>query len=371
MSGGGTAGHVYPAIAVANRFAEAHDDVLFVGTPSGLESRVVPAAGIAFRGMAAEGFDRSRPTTLLTSSAIIAASATRAGALLASYRPDVVLGFGGYVSIPVGAAAALRGVPLVLHEQNSVPGLANKVLSRWARSVGITYEESARFLARPERVTLTGNPVRDEVCEASRSDGRALFGVPDDAIVLLAFGGSRGARHLNESLVSVSDRILADDSTVVVHVAGPLEASAVRESLRGAVKDAPRRWQVHEYIEDMGSALAAADLVVARAGATSIAEITALGRPAVLVPYPYATDDHQTLNAQALVEHDAAVMVPDAEIDDSRFGDVIVELLVDGERRASMAAASKALGRPGAAADVAELARSAAQCAGMIREEGD
>ncbi len=351
---------MYPALTVAEQFAAEPDSVEFVGTPNGLEARLVPEAGVAFRGLAASGFDRARPWTLVTSSARIAISTLRAWSWFGKERPDVVIGFGGYVSIPVGFAALLRGIPLVLHEQNSVPGLANRVLSRWAAKVGVTYEESLARLDRPARAVVTGNPVRPQVLASTREAGRRAFGVADDATMLLVFGGSRGARHVNSAVVALRDRVLERPEVVVVHAAGSLEAATVRDQLASAGGDGGGRWRVLDYIDDMGAALAAADLVVARSGATSIAEITALGRAAVLVPYPYATDDHQTTNAAAMVAHGAALLFADADIDGERFGDAVVELLGDAERRATMSAASKALGRPDAAARVAALAREAA-----------
>ena len=351
---------MYPALTVADRFGDAPDEVLFVGTPNGLEARLVPEAGVSFRGLSAAGFDRGRPLTLLTSSARLAASTLIAWRWLGAERPDVVLGFGGYVSIPVGFAAALRRIPLVLHEQNSVPGLANRTLSRWAVAVGVTYQESSELLAHPERAVLTGNPVRPSVLAADRVSGRQALGLAADALVLLVFGGSRGARHLNSAILGLRERLLAIPNLHIVHVAGVTEVAAVSEALRAAGGDGDGRWRAVGYLHDMGSALAAADLIVARAGATSIAEITALGLPAVLVPYPYATDDHQTKNGAAMVAHGAAELVADADIDSARFGDIVVGLLGDPARRATMAAASKGLGRPDAADRVAALARKAA-----------
>jgi UDP-N-acetylglucosamine--N-acetylmuramyl-(pentapeptide) pyrophosphoryl-undecaprenol N-acetylglucosamine transferase len=357
MSGGGTAGHVYPALAVAGRLAEEHDAVLFVGTPSGLEARLVPQAGVAFEGLKASGYDRARPWTLITSTVRIAVSTVRALGLLARFKPDVVMGFGGYVSIPVGLAAGLRRTPLVVHEQNSVPGLANRFLSRFADAVGVTYGESTPRLAHGDRAEMTGNPVRPAVLDADRAAGREALGLPAESTVLLVFGGSRGARHLNSAVVGLRDRILGVQGVHVVHVTGRTEVETVREALSGLAADEQDRWRVYDYIDDMGGALAAADLVVARAGATSIAEITALGKAAVLVPYPYATDDHQTTNAAAMVAHGAAELVADSEIDGAHFGDLIVELLSDGPRRATMSDASRALGRPDAAEHLIDLAR--------------
>ncbi len=351
---------MYPALTVAGHLAAEHDDVLFVGTPDGLEARLVPEAGVAFRGLRASGFDRARPWTLMTSSVRIALSAIRAWWWMVAEKPDVVIGFGGYVSIPVGIAALMRGVPLVLHEQNSVPGLANKVLSHWATAVGVTYGESGPLLAHPERVEVTGNPVRPEVLAADRTRGRKALSLPQASTVLLVFGGSRGARHLNAAVVALRDRLLANRKVRVVHIAGKLEVESVRSALDAAGGDANGRWRVLDYVDDMGSALAAADLVISRAGATSIAEMTALGLPAVLVPYPFATDDHQTKNAATMVAYEAAKLVADDELDGERFGDIVVELLGDDGRRATMSDASLTLGRPYAAAQLAQLARCAA-----------
>jgi UDP-N-acetylglucosamine--N-acetylmuramyl-(pentapeptide) pyrophosphoryl-undecaprenol N-acetylglucosamine transferase len=361
MSGGGTAGHVYPALTVAELLVAERDEVLFVGSPQGLEARLVPEAGVAFRPLAAAGWDRARPLTFVTSTLRTALSAVTAWRWIGADRPDVVLGFGGYVSIPVGLAAVARRVPLVLLEQNSVPGLANRFLSRWAGWVGVTYEESARHLAHPDRVVTTGNPVRPRVLMSTRERGRDALGVDAAATMLLVFGGSRGARHINQALVGLRDRLLGIDGLVIVHVAGRAEADDVRRALSDAGGDGVGRWRVLDYLDDMGSALAGCDVVVARAGATSIAEITALGVPAVLVPYPYATDDHQTGNARALASNGAAVVMADAELDSQRFGDELVGLLSDEGSRATMAAASRALGRPDAAARVVALARAASK----------
>jgi len=345
---------------VAEHLVAERDEVTFVGTPQGLESRLVPEAGVRFRALNASGFDRARPWTAVTSSVGIAVSALRAWSWLGTERPDAVIGFGGYVSLPVGLAAVMRGIPLVLHEQNSVPGLANRVLSRWAAAVGVTYDESIALLARPERAVLTGNPVRSEVLAATRSKGRDLLGVSEQATLLLVFGGSRGARHLNSAIVTLAARLAQVEGVKIALVAGPSETASVTHALQGAPHSVRDALSVFDYVSDMGSAIAAADLVVARAGATSIAELTALGAPCVLVPYPFATDDHQTTNAAAMVAHGAAVLVSDAELDDERFGDELVSLLEDRDRRATMSAASRGLGRPDAGARVAELARAAA-----------
>ncbi|MFR5000763.1 MAG: UDP-N-acetylglucosamine--N-acetylmuramyl-(pentapeptide) pyrophosphoryl-undecaprenol N-acetylglucosamine transferase, partial [Slackia sp.] len=197
LSGGGTAGHINPALALADELRARGHEVCYAGTPAGVEARLVKQAGIEFVAFEAAGFDRQKPWTLITSTARIAASAGKAKRWMRSCRPDAVVGFGGYVCIPVGLAAASSGVPLVMHEQNSVMGMANKFLGKKARAVALTYEEAGRDIADASKIVVTGNPVRASVLNATRAEGRALLGIPDDAVMLLVFGGSLGARHIN------------------------------------------------------------------------------------------------------------------------------------------------------------------------------
>jgi len=345
---------------VAEQLVESGHDVAFVGTPHGLEARLVTEAGIEFFSVPSKGFDRSRPWTFITAGLTVLASLVRAASLVRRYRADVIAGFGGYVSLPVGIAAVLTRTPLVLAEQNSVPGLANRVLSGRARSVAVTYEGSRAHLKRPERAVLTGNPVRSAVIEADRDAGRRALGLSEDDLVLLVFGGSRGARHINDTMVTLWPDLSAIDGLQVVHVAGRIEAASVRERVEAA-GNAEGRYRVFDYIDGMGDAIAACDAIVARAGATSIAEITAIGRPAILVPYPYATDDHQTLNARAVAEGGGAFVVADSELDTSVFEDAVHRLLTDAALRERMAASAKELGRPLAAVELAALIVDAAR----------
>lgn len=340
---------------MAARLVAGGHEVTFVGTPDGLEARLVAEAGIPFQSVRAKGFDRGNPFTFISSTAVIFASVWKALRLLSATQPDAVLGFGGYVSLPVGLAAVLRRVPLTLHEQNSVPGLANRVLSRWADAVGVTYEGSLAHLKHPERGTVTGNPVRESVLAADRDRGRTAFGLSQDATVLLVFGGSRGARHINDTFVDLAPDLMRVPSLQVLHVAGRIEAASVAARVAEVLGAEEPRYRVVEYIDAMGDAIAAADMVVARAGATSIAEITAIGRAAVLVPYPYATDDHQTLNARAVSSAGGAEVVPDGELGTREFRDAVLSIVDDGERRSAMAAASAALGRRDASGRVAAL----------------
>jgi UDP-N-acetylglucosamine--N-acetylmuramyl-(pentapeptide) pyrophosphoryl-undecaprenol N-acetylglucosamine transferase len=361
LSGGGTAGHIYPALSVAQRLLAGGHEVAFAGTPDGLEARLVPEAGIAFFAVPSRGFDRGRPLTIFSSGFVAARALGVALSVLRRFSPDVVVGFGAYVSLPVGLAAVARGVPLVVHEQNAVPGLANRVLSRWAAAACVTYEGSVHRLRHPERARVTGNPVRPEILAADRLRGRRDLGVPDDALVLLVFGGSRGARHLNETFVDLAEELMEVPRLWVVHSTGRAEHESVAAAIRRRLGGEQPRYRMVDYIDRMGDALAAADMVVARAGATSIAEITAVGRPAILVPYPYATGDHQTLNARALAQAGAAEVVADADLGEPAFRDAVMRLVHDAERRERMARVAAGLARPDAASRVAQVALAAAE----------
>jgi UDP-N-acetylglucosamine--N-acetylmuramyl-(pentapeptide) pyrophosphoryl-undecaprenol N-acetylglucosamine transferase len=364
LAAGGTAGHVNPALALAEELRDRGHDVRFYGTERGMESRLVPAQGFAYTGLDLQGFDRSRPWT----GAVALVKERRARKrLLADFSrdgaPGAVVGFGAYVCFPLVAAAAKAQVPLVLHEQNSVAGMANKLLARKASVLALTYPAAqAQFAgktAASTRVLVCGNPVRRSVLAPTREQGRAALGLPADATVLLVFGGSLGARHINDAVAALKDRLLADPSVYVLHAAGARDHERAAAAL--ALTDAERaRWRLVPYIEDMGSCLAAADLVLSRAGASSVAEIAARCVPSVLVPYPYATENHQAANAALLTDVGGALAVDDDALDGAAFADGLLGLLADPDRRARMRAGLEGLGGAGAAGRLADAVEAAA-----------
>ncbi len=254
----------------------------------------------------------------------------------------------------------IRGIPVVVHEQNSVMGMANKYLAKRAAAVCLTYEHAAEALADKSRVRVTGNPVRESVFSATREQGRARFGVPEGARMLLVTGGSLGARHLNQAVAALKDELLAYGDLHIVQVTGPKELDAVREQL-ALSPEQQARWQLLGYTDHMGDAMAAADVVVSRAGATSLAEISARALPALLVPFPFATEDHQTMNAQACVEAGAAYLVADADVEGPEFARKLRELIEDEDVRARMAAAARAQKTRDAAGLLADAVMEAAR----------
>ncbi|GGI04327.1 undecaprenyldiphospho-muramoylpentapeptide beta-N-acetylglucosaminyltransferase [Egicoccus halophilus] len=360
VAGGGTAGHVFPAIAVAKELQRQADvEPVFVGVPDRLEARLVPPEGFRLHEIAAVSVPRRPSAALLRLPFALRASIRACERIARAERAAAVVTFGGYVSFPLDRAAKRLGLPLVVHEQNAVPGLTNRVAARWADRVAVTFPGSADRFPQPERVAVTGDPVREDILrldrDAERPAAREAFGLEPDVPTLLVFGGSQGAASLNRAIVDAHAR-WGTDALQVLHAAGRsqhADATAawdrVREGRPGL------RVQVVDFIDDMARAYAAADLVVCRAGATSIAELTVLGLPAVLVPYPSATGDHQTANARALEQTGGALVVADADLDGASLVAAAEPLLTDPDHHARMAAASRAFGRPDAAANVARL----------------
>ena len=366
IAAGGTAGHVNPALALAEELRDRGHDVRFFGETRRLEGTLVPQAGFPFTPVHVTGFDRQRPWTLATA---LIHLAKEQGRLVKAFRsgelpcPDVAIGFGAYLELPLVRAAHKLGVPVALHEQNSVPGLANKQSAKLAKLIGIAQPSVEKIFrehcAADTHIELTGNPVRRSVLEGDRARGRAALGVPENATMLLVFGGSLGAKHLNERLAALKAELLAMPNLYVVQSTGKELYDDTVAAL--ALTDAEAaRWQVRPYIDNMGDTLAAADLVLSRAGASSVAEIAALHVPSVLVPYPFATADHQTTNARYLVDAGAAVMCADADIDADAFRDELLGLLTSPDRRARMRDAAHGLGQDKSAQTLADALESIA-----------
>lgn len=361
IAAGGTAGHVNPALALADELRERGHEVHFFGESRRLEGTLVPKEGFPFHPVHVTGFDRRRPWTLVTALMHLSHEEHRLIEAFGSGElpmPDVAIGFGAYLELPLMRAAAKLGIPIALHEQNSVPGLANKRTAKSARLIALgqpAAEDVMRSCAgRSSEVVFTGNPVRSSVLEGDRSRGRVALGIPQDATVLLVFGGSLGARHVNERLASLKRELLAIEGLHVVHSTGKNGYDETLQALD--LTDAEvSRWRVMPYIDDMGDTLAAADLVVSRAGASSVAEIAALAVPSILVPYPLATADHQTTNARLLTDAGAAVKFSDDDIDGDAFRDELLGLLGDAPRRSSMREAARGLAQDKAAAMLADL----------------
>jgi UDP-N-acetylglucosamine--N-acetylmuramyl-(pentapeptide) pyrophosphoryl-undecaprenol N-acetylglucosamine transferase len=362
IAGGGTAGHVFPAIALAQELARSGDaEVRFLGTSDGLEARSVPEAGFVFTPIQAE------PLARKLSWATARAPVTALRSVVAS-RPlvrdaDVVVGMGGYVSLPPVLAARWSRRPVVLHEQNAVPGLANKVVARQARAVALSFADAAVRLPHGARTVVTGNPVRERILEvpanrdALRKEAFAELDLEADRFTVLVFGGSLGALHVDRT-VSAALHLLRDRADLQLLVlTGPdhleLVAGPAREPMALRVR-------ALAFLDRMELGYAAADAVVARAGATSVAELAVCGLPSLLIPYPHATANHQEANARELERAGAAEVLLDAALEPADLASRIERLAGDPVRRRAMSAAATAWAKPDAAARLAAVVREAA-----------
>jgi UDP-N-acetylglucosamine--N-acetylmuramyl-(pentapeptide) pyrophosphoryl-undecaprenol N-acetylglucosamine transferase len=358
IAGGGTAGHVFPALAVAAELRRSAPDLepVFVGVADRLEAKLVPEAGFRLHTIEAVSIPRRPSPALLRVPGALRAGVARCRELIREEAAAAVVTFGGYVSFPLDRAAWREQIPLVIHEQNSVPGLTNRVAGRWADRIAVTFPGSADGFRHPERTVVSGNPVRAAVLEldrdARRAEARRRFGLAPDVPTVLVFGGSQGARSINRAIIEAHGRWKLADLQVL-HAAGAGGyASSASGWERARAGGAGPTTQLVDFIDAMDDAYAAADVVVCRAGATSIAELTVLGIPAVLVPYPHATADHQTGNARALERAGGAVVIDDDDLDGASLVAAVRPLLEDAERYTRMARAARAFGRRDAAAIV-------------------
>jgi UDP-N-acetylglucosamine--N-acetylmuramyl-(pentapeptide) pyrophosphoryl-undecaprenol N-acetylglucosamine transferase len=348
IAGGGTGGHLYPGMAVAEEVVRRGGQVLFVGTARGLEARAVPAAGYALELLEVSGLKRVGLMAVLRGLLRLPKAFFRSLSILRHFRPDVVLGVGGYASGPVVLAAALWGCPTAIQEQNSVPGITNRILSRLVRVVMVAFDEARRFF--PARKTETiGNPVRSKLVATLVSSNAD----PSASPRLLVVGGSQGARAVND-LVLAAVEFLAKSGSLpaLVHQTGPSDESRCNERYRAMGVAA--RIEVRPFIDDMAAEYHRASLVIARAGALTLAELAIAGRPAILIPLPTAADDHQSKNAARFAAANAAIVLNQRTATGAELAQLLTDLLVDPGRRQAMAAAMRSLARPKAAADVVD-----------------
>jgi UDP-N-acetylglucosamine--N-acetylmuramyl-(pentapeptide) pyrophosphoryl-undecaprenol N-acetylglucosamine transferase len=356
LAGGGTGGHLFPALAVADELRGRHpgSEITFVGGRRGLETRLVPAAGYPLRTLGVSGLKGVSPWSRFAGAVRAGWAVLRSMAWMYRRRPDLVIGVGGYASGPAVLAARMLGVKTMVMEQNHFPGATNRFLAKHVDAVCLPSEAARQRLAGPgtlaARVTVTGNPVRREFADIGEPSARAELSV-------LVCGGSRGARSINDAVVDALPRIAKLERVPrVVHQTGRDDEQRITDAYRRQYPDG--RWEVHAFIDDRPARFADADLVLSRAGATTVAELAASGRPAILVPYPFAADDHQRLNAEAVRDAGGALMVLDGELDGDTIAELVRELGANPARLRNMGRASRTLAHPDATARIADVADS-------------
>lgn len=353
IAGGGTGGHVFPALAVARELKKQSPGarITFVGTVRGIESKIVPKEGFDVRFIRSEGLMGKGAIGTLRSALTIPLSLIDSYRVLREIGPELVFGVGGYSSGPVTLCAKLMGIQTVIHEQNTLPGLTNRMLGKIVDRVAVSYQESIKFFPA-EKTRLTGNPVREEITEGDRSRGYALFSLQHDRFTIFVFGGSRGASHINHA-VGEALAYLAPvrDKIQFLHQTGDRESGPMKEVYHAR----EFRGTVLPFAYEMADAYAVADLIISRAGATTLAELTACGKAAILVPYPHAAGNHQEMNARKLWDIGAAQMLLDRDLNGKTLADMIMHLLQDPEAIGEMERTSKSVGSTDATWKIAGL----------------
>lgn len=345
ISGGGTGGHIYPALALIDTLKkdDENSSFLYVGTSRGLESKIVPNAGIDFKTLEIQGFKRSLSLENFKTIYLFLKSVHEAKKLIKEFKPDVVVGTGGYVCGAVVYAASQMHIPTFIHEQNSIAGVTNKFLSHFVDKIGICFE-AARKDFPSQKVVFTGNPRAQQVANIKATGRISNLGLKENKKTVLIFGGSRGAKRINDATVAALD-LFRTDEYQILFVTGGIYYEKIKEDVK---KSNLKNIVIKPYIQDMPSILPEIDLIVGRSGATSLAEITALGIPSILIPSPNVTHDHQTFNARSLAEINAAVMIREDTLNKEKLADLVNNLMQDDKKRTQIAMNAKKAGIPDA-----------------------
>ena len=347
LAGGGTGGHVIPALAIAHQLKKSYNaECLFIGTARGIENRLVPAAGFPLQLVRVGALNRVSFATRLKTIFDLPRAVWDAGRMLNEFSPDIVIGVGGYASGPAMLAALGKHVPTLAFEPNVVPGFANRVVAKFVSGAAVHFQETAKYFRHAE---VTGVPVRQAFFEIKPRHG----GTP----TLLVFGGSQGAHAINEAIFRCLSVLQREAPGIrIIHQTGERDYNDALAAYRTLAESASSMCEVSKFIEDMPSAFAQADLVVCRSGASTVAEIAAAGKPAVFVPFPRAADDHQRVNAEALARAGAAVVVEESKLEGVWLAETIAALLQDPQRLRQMSEAARSLAHPNAAHDIADMA---------------
>ncbi len=359
---GGTAGHINPALGVAQRLKEALPDseFLFVGAAGNMETELVPREGFEIKTVTITNISRSMSLEGLRHNAgtvkNVLTSTSAAKKIISEFRPDVVIGTGGYVCYPVLRAAHSLGIPTVVHESNAVPGLTTKMLAGVADKILVGFEESRQYYKHPERVEVTGTPVREAFRNADKTQARQQLGLDAEKPLVVSVWGSLGAAFMNKTMVGFIDKALGNPFFGVIHSAGKGGYKTMLEALEAqGINNGENGMEIREYIYDMPLVMAAADLVICRSGASTLSELAVLGKPAVLVPSPNVTNNHQEKNAQVLEKAGAAVVVPESQISADKLLGTVSLLLSRPETLEEMAKQMKSLDAGNSTERIAEI----------------
>lgn len=347
ITGGGTGGHIYPAISIAKKIKQEipEADILYVGTQSGLESDIVPKEGIAFKTVRVKGFQRKLSPDTFKSLTELALGLNDARKIIRQYSPDLVIGTGGYVCGPIVLLASLARIPTMIHEQNAFPGITNKILSKFVSKIACSFEEARKYFSNKEKIQITGNPIREDLLQIDRADALEELGLDGNAKTVLSFGGSGGQRSLNDCMLDYILKKSGDTNVQIVHITGKRFYESFKSKLEeNGMADLPENIRVMEYCYEIPKYLVSSDIVVTSAGAITIAEITALGKPSILIPKKNTAENHQEYNARALEKRGASIVLLEDELAGVDFSEKLDGLISDEEALKHMGSMSKEAG---------------------------
>ncbi len=345
MTGGGTGGHIYPAIAIANKIQEEYNDaeILFVGTQKGLESEIVPSCGYDIKTITVSGFNRKELMKNIDTLKRVVKGLKEANDIIRDFKPDIVIGTGGYVCGPVVLAAALKGIKTFIHEQNAFPGMTNKILSRFADIIFISFEESRKYFRNKKKIVLSGNPLRDEFFRQNYKRAKEKLNIQESDFAIICFGGSRGAEKINEHMLKVIEILNGIEGVKLFFVTGKVHYEMIQKEIQERKILLSDNIVVLDYIHNMSDYMLASDLVISRAGALTISEICACGKPSILIPSPYVTGNHQYHNAKVVADRGAAYMIQEKELNEDKMIRIIFKLKNSSKIKNEMMKQSKEL----------------------------
>lgn len=348
VTGGGTGGHIYPALAIAHKIKETFPDaqLLYVGTDKGMESQIVPREGFRFKSIRVKGFRRKISLDTLKSVKELVLGMKDARRIIKHFNPDMVIGTGGYVCGPMVILGAMKGIPSIIHEQNAFPGVTNKILSRFVDCVAISFEESRKYFKKAKNVHLTGNPIRNNFTNIDLDKAYKKFNFKKDIPIVLSFGGSGGQKSLNSSMLGLMNKYSDRKDIQILHVTGKNHYDKFNEALyKRGLNNLSDHIKVVPYLYDMPLALGVSNLVITSAGAITLSEITALGIPSILIPKAYTAENHQEYNARAMEKNGASVVILEKDLNKNILYDTVEELLNNKKKISIMKKKTKALGK--------------------------
>lgn len=347
ITGGGTGGHIYPAISIAKKIAQEVPDaeLLYVGTQNGLEADIVPKEGIEFKTVRVKGFQRKISPDTFKSLLELALGLNDARKIIRQYGPDLVIGTGGYVCGPIVLLAAIGRIPTMIHEQNAFPGVTNKILSKFVSKIACSFEEARKYFSDKSKIVITGNPIREDILQIKREDMYSELKLDSGKKTVLSFGGSGGQRSLNECMLEYIVKHRKNSELQIVHITGKrFYKHFIQQVAEQGIEELPSNIVVMEYCYELPKYLVASDFVVTSAGAITIAEITALGKPSILIPKKNTAENHQEYNARALESRGASLVILEDELSDVDFSEKLDKLIFDVKSLETMGIKSKEAG---------------------------